>query len=1035
MFSVFAPQSMQTGYGVAMAQNNTVKGVVKDATGEPIVGASVVVKGMTQGTVTDVNGNFSLDCKPGQTLVISYIGFANQEVVASSNVNVTLQEDRALLDEVVVLGYGVQAKKKDLSAAVGVIADPESLAKHPVSSPTSMLQGQLPGVTVESSGGNPSSGHSLTIRGAGSKNGESPLWVVDGVPNAPIPSVNEIESMVVLKDAASAAIYGAQSGSAGVILVTTKKPTSGVHVAYDLNIGVNSAVKMWETLDAQQELEIQKLAYDNAGQALPDGWDVSKNPWISTTRTNWMKEIFRNALFQRHNLAFSGGSENFRNRLTVAYQNNEGAIVSTFSKDINVKYRGDLQINKWVKITEDLNWNTNTSRGDNFNGSESPVLQALCMPQSAALYNYNNTTWGGVSTDDPEYIAKYGNFAGIHGIIHNPMFGLADYTQHNNNSNVYTSTALEVGNILPGLKFISRFTYTNNHAWNKKFSPKYTQPGEGKNKNTLYYDSSVLQTWKTENTITYDNTFGKHTVGALLSTTADFYNARAFSVNRSDFVEESDAYQYFQFGTGDFLGDDSYVGDDTNVAVIGRAAYSYDDRYFVTASVRRDWAGRLPTGHNYGTFPAFTAGWKVSNEKFWEPVKDVVNFFKIRASWGRIGNINSIGMNYKSSAVLKKGLYCDPSRTAWYGVESGAGWNSSYRNTTALNPNLTWEKSEQLDLGFDLAFLGERLSLSFDYYNKRTYDLIQEQTMNWPSTIGVSPMLINNGEIQNRGFEVSLGWNDKVGKDFSYYINANASLNKNKVTNIGVTDSEGNPSVWEGLWAQRDVRFYHRTQQGGELYEFFLIKSLGVIKNEADLAEARKAQPNAQLGDLWFEDFNHDGNINNEDRQYMGNATADFTYAVNLGLTWKKLTVSAMLQGVQGAQHLNLSKMAALSMSSKVHNRSTDIYDSWTFNKNSDIPRISVLDPNNNFMTGSSWYLENASYLRVKNISVSYDLSSVLQKVAHFNERKSGLTVFFSGENLFTFTKYTGLDPECGAEDFFKYPTSKTISFGLKLTY
>jgi len=469
--------------------------------------------------------------------------------------------------------------------------------------------------------------------------------------------------------------------------------------------------------------------------------------------------------------------------------------------------------------------------------------------------------------------------------------------------------------------------------------------------------------------------------------------------------------------------------------LIGRLAYSYDDRYFLTASWRRDYAGRLPKENNYGDFPAVTAAWKISNEAFF-PENDVVNLLKLRASWGRVGNLGSIDYNYKS-ALLQKSSW---SEQAQYGPESNKVWDTFVYNSVALNPDLTWETSEQWDLGVDLDMFNNRLNVALDYFDKRTFNLIQTQTMNWPNTIGISAMLVNQGEIINRGFEAQLSWKDRINKDWSYFVSGNFSYIKNKVSDIGVKNQDGTSGVWTGEGGFRNIPYIYQTAEGQPLNSFYLIKTDGIFQSDAEAAayvkDGQRIQPNAVAGDLKFVDFNNDGKIDSNDRQYMGNATPETTFALSAGFTWKKLSVSAMLQGVGGAQAFYAGKYMALSDMEGSFNRSKEILKAWSpTNTGSDIPRLSKNDPNSNFSTASDWYLEDASYIRLKNFTVSYDLTDTLRKWAHLNERKSSMSVYFSGENLFTITDYSGMDPECGGWDAMRYPVSRVFSVGVKLTY
>ena len=1032
----------------SIAQNKTIRGRVIDKNGDAVIGASIVVKGTTRGTITNIDGEFSIDVAKNEKLVVSYIGYTSQEITPSgTDLTVVLEEDTEVLDEVVVLGYGANARKQDLSASVGVLSNTEELTTRPVSSTESMLQGQLAGVTVQANGGDPTSAPSIVIRGQGSQNGDNVLWVVDGVPGAPIASMNDIESITVLKDAASAAIYGAQSGAGGVILVTTKKAKEGApSVSYDATFGIRQATNLPVPLNAEQEIEMRKLSYANAGFTLPQGWDVTKNPWIATTRTDWMDEIFRTALYQRHNVAFNVGTENFSNRVSFAYDNDEGTLINTFNKNLSLRYNGKFKLNKWVTVSEDFVWkNTESQTSDTESAYTGAILSAIYMPASATVYNPLDGTYGGTTTEDPAYIAQYGsNFADIHGDAVNPVRTLEANNIFNRTSDIWSTSSLEIANVIPGLKFISRFTYNLKNNNYKLFSPIRDEVGKPDLSNSLTESAYRSDSWKTENTLTYDNTFGKHTIGGLFSTTADHLATRGFEVVGKDFQDESAYLQYLAYA-GSLSATDYMTGPDANVSLIARAAYSYDDRYFVTASWRRDYAGRLPKANNYGDFPAATAAWKISNEKFFHK-SDLISLLKIRASWGRVGNLGSINYNY-SSPLLGTTFWTEQ---AQYGVMSNKLWNNFVYYQTAVNPNLTWETSEQTDIGLDIEMFKERLSIQLDYFDKRTFNLIQTQTMDWPSTIGVDAMLVNQGEVRNRGFEAQVSWNDQVNKNFSYFLSANFSYLKNWVSDIGVKDEDGNPGVWTGDGSFRNLPYMYQTAEGEPLNSYYLIRTDGIFQSDAEAAayvdkNGNRIQPEAKAGDLKFVDFNGDGTIDDLDRQYCGSATPKTTFALTGGFTYKKLSVSAMykklsvsamFQGVGGAQALNVAKYMTLSDVEGNFNRDSEILNAWSpTNTSSDIPRLSKNDPNGNFSTPSDWYLEDASYLRLKNLTVSYDLTDILRKISHLKERNSRMSVYFSGENLFTITSYSGIDPECGGYDAMKYPVSRVLSVGFKLTY
>ena len=1018
----------------AYAQNVTVTGTVSDNVG-PVGMVVVFVPGSSENTMTDLDGKYEISVPSNATLEFSCMGYETVQIPVDGRtvIDVVLATDN-VLEESVVLGYGAQTKKKDLSASVGIVENVDALAARPVSSAQAMLQGQVAGVNISADGGSPTSTPNVVIRGQGSQNGDSVLWVVDGIPGAPF-SMNDVESIVVLKDAASAAIYGAQSGAGGVILVTTKKSgEKGISIDYDGVYGVRSANNLPQSLDAQQQIEMRKISYANAGLPLHDSWNVAKNPWIATTRTNWVDEIFRTAFYQRHSVALNYNTDKLKSRLSLSYDNNQGVLVGTFNEDLKVRYVGEYQLNKWVKISEDMTWTNWTGRGTDTNsGYSGSIISAIYMPQSAEAYKADGS-FGGTTTEDPAYVAQYGsNFSDAHGDAINPLRSLLADTRVDESNTFWSTTGLEIANIVKGLKFNSRFTYNTSQTFYKNFTPRRTEVGKPDNNNTLNYKTDKNYSWKTENTLTYDRTFGKHTVGGLLATTADHTYGRWFSIKGNNFPSEEEYLQYLGFA-GAKSAEDGYNAEDANVAVIARAAYSYDDRYFVTASWRRDYAARLPK-EKFGDFPAVTAAWKISNESFF-PKSETVSLLKLRASWGRIGNLGSVGKAYKSPNL---------STTTWngemnqYGHEAGLECGQFLYYRKAINQNLTWETSQQLDLGLDFNMFSDRLTMAFDFYDKKTYGLIQGQSMHWTQSIGLDAMLVNQGEIRNRGFEATIGWSDNAG-DFNYWVNANYSFNKNWVADIGVKDAQGNPGVWTGDGSYRSIPYCYQTAEGMPLNSYYLVECLGIFKSQAEIDAHKKdgklIQPNAQPGDLKFKDFNNDGKIDNGDRQYFGNAMPHSTFALSAGFNWKGLSASLMLQGVAGAQAYYAGKYSLYSDVEGNFNRGVEILNAWsTQNPDSNIPRLSKTDLNSNFTTASTWYLEDASYLRVKNLTIGYDFTNLLRKSSHFDERGSRLQVYFSGENLLTLTKYSGLDPECNGYDAVKYPVSRVLSLGVKLTY
>lgn len=1034
LLAVFFGMAISFG---AYAQNVTVTGTVTDNIG-PIGMVVVFVPGSSENTMTDLDGRYEISVPSNAALEFSCMGYETVRVPVDGRtvIDVVLKTDN-VLEESVVLGYGAQTKKKDLSAAVGIVDNVDKLAARPVSSAAGMLQGQVAGVTISSDGGSPTSSPNVVIRGQGSKNGDSVLWVVDGIPGAPF-SMNDVESIVVLKDAASAAIYGAQSGAGGVILVTTKKSgEKGVSITYDGTFGLREATNLLQPLTAEEELEMRTNSFERAGLTVPNAWNPDLNPQIAVHRTNWMDEVFRTAFYQRHSTALNYNSDKVKIRFSLNFDDNQGVLLNTYSTDLKARFVGEFKLNKYITISEDATWGTGKSHGaDTGSQTEGVLISALNMPPSASVYNADGT-FGGVTTNDPAYAAQYGSFfADAHGATINPVRQLVAESIDGESEQFFTTTGLEIHDIVKGLKFNSRFTYNVSGNFNKSFTPRRLEVGKSDNNNYLSYSTGKSYAWKTENTLTYDRTFGKHTVGALLATTSSNDHSRSLNVDATNIASEELHLQFLKYAES-VNATDSHSGWDANVAVIARGAYSYDDRYFVTASWRRDYASRLPSSSNYGDFPAVTGAWKISNEKFF-PKTDALTLLKLRASWGRIGNLGSVSRNYKNMTLDSNyhGQW-----GVFYGPETGEVVGNMLYYNSAINTNLTWETSEQLDLGLDLNLFGDRLAMAFDFYDKRTYNLIQSQTMNWTESIGLSAMLVNQGEVRNRGFEATVGWSDKIG-DWSYFINANYSYNKNWISDIGVTDAYGNKGMWTYSTSFfRGIPDFYRAEEGTPVQSYYLIECLGIFQNWDEIYNYTKdgelIQPDAQPGDLKFKDLNGDGKITLEDREYWGNCMPHSTAALTVGFSWKNLSASMMLQGVLGAQALYAGKYEIYNEGSTLTNKEKRILtDSWVEGKtDATIPMYKRADANGNFSTPSTWYLEDTSYLRIKNFTVSYDFSSLLRKSPHFAEKNSGLSVYFSGENLFTFTKYSGMDPEVNGYDGIKYPVSRILSLGVKLVY
>lgn len=1014
---VFPEESGDAGNSASNSltqQQVQVNGKVTDEAGNSLPGVSISVKGSTLGTITDGNGKYTL-AVPGKNsvLVFSFIGMKTQEVLfdGKSTINVVLKEETIGIEEVVAIGYGT-SKKEDLSAAVSTVQNIEKLKDRPVLNTASMIQGHIPGVTVTSNGGHPNAAPSVTIRGTGSKT-ESVLYVVNGVPGAPF-NPEDVESVTVLKDAASAAIYGAHAGAAGVILITTRQSKEGrPSVEYSGFYGVKSAWRLPQSLSGAEEAQVSNLAYTNAGMTPLTGWNASVNPYAQVTRTDWIDEVFRTATVQRHNVTINGGTDKMTNLFQVRYENEDGTLLNTYNKNVSLRFNSSYEINKYLKIKEELFWNNNDNRGtDTQSGYTGTILSAIYMPRSATPY-YEDGSYGGVGPRDSQYL-------GIHGDVVNPVATLLRNQSYVRNSDILSTSELHLTNLVKGLEFTSRFSYRAYNSYYKYFEPKRTEPGKPNNRNSLTYSTGKDYHWLLENTINYNRIFGKHNINLMVSSTSKEDGYRGFGLTARDFNREDDWAQFLvnaQTFTDDRPWDGQY--EDRNLSYVGRAAYSYADRYFVTGSYRRDIAGRLAVGNRAKDYPGLTAAWKVSSEPWFNiPSLDLL---KVRASWGKIGNLGSIGMYYGYPNLT--GGYS-------YQVGNGAPYSSSAYVASAYNSKLSWETSEQTDLGLDMLFFNKKLSITADYFTKKTYDLIKQQDTEWTNTYGVDAPYINQGEISNKGFEFAANYTNKVG-EFSYDLGFNIATLKNEVTYI----DENQDSYWAHNDSWRGMLYPFRSKVGEPYYSYWLVKSEGIFQSDDEAKGYKNSngtviQPNAKAGDIKFVDQNGDGKIDDSDRVYMGNAFPKATYGFSANFNWKNWDMSLFFQGVGGVKLFHAFKESTLNASEQGYNRWNKILDAWsTSNSGSDIPRICASDANKNFGTPSDWYLEDGDYLRLKTLLIGYTFKKT--------PWDGTLRLYFSGENLLTFTKYSGMDPEVGGYglDGGQYPVSRVFSFGAKLNF
>ncbi len=1004
--------------GVWGFAQTVLTGEVTDGENNSIIGASVYVKGTDNGTVSDLDGKFSLEINETQgTLVVSFIGFKDFETDFSSSQQFTvkLEADYANLEDVVVIGYGA-VKKKDLTGAVAAVANVEQISSRPVSSVQDFFQGQVAGVTVRQQGGDPTADAAITIRGIGSVNNESPLWVVDGMPyyGGPL-NPNDIASVTVLKDAASASIYGAQASS-GVIVVTTKKGRSKkINISVDAYAGIQQATNLPTPLTAEQQNWAYNTAADNSGAERDAARDSGKNPWGNVNRTNWVDEIFRSASVYSTNIALDGSSKNANYSASFNYQDKEGVLLGTSSKKYSLRLKTEFKPADKLQIGQNLYIVNREAVGTNTSSSYSgTIINAIYMPSAAPVYDENGSFHG---------VAPEGSvYAGAYGDVYNPVALLERPTTSNPRTYIDANFYGEY-TLLEGLKLRSSFSISRRNQDYKKFSPKIPESGRPSEMNYLNQSNSKRNKWVWDNQITYSKSFGKHLFDVTGVYSSQYTNYEYNSVKAQDFAREEDWYQYLE-NAGEITGYNSDVYEDALTSAIGRLIYTYNDKYILSGSIRRDQTSRLASNNNSDVFHSVSAAWKISNESFMSNL-DWLYHLKLRASWGQVGNIQSVSY-YAYNVPMS-------SHRPTIG-EGNAQRVSGYYVKQQSNSDLTWETAESYNVGLDMTLLDGKIDIVADYFEKYTKDMIMTNAADPHTGVSKGPTS-NVGTVKNSGIELSLGYKGNIG-EFKYSVSGNISSIKNELQDLDRYTSEY-------IYHRDNVRstlYPFRSEPGHELFSYHLITCEGTFKSQKEIEEhvdkeGKLIQPNAKPGDLKFKDVNGDGEINSDDKTFKGSAFPDFTYGINLYAAYKNFDISMFLQGVAGAKLFNGYKYTTYSAAQQGYNLDNRVLDAWSeSNTGSNTPMLRVDDPNANFGTNSDWYLEDASYLRMKNLTVGYNLpNNLMNKMV----KGSSLRIYASCENLFTITDYTGMDPEVGGQgiDMGNYPVYKTFSGGISLKF
>ncbi|MDE7409589.1 MAG: TonB-dependent receptor [Muribaculaceae bacterium] len=997
----------------AWAQNLTVTGVVTSKEdGEPLIGATVRVQGTSKGTATDFDGNYTLtDVPSNATLVFNYVGYQEISipVKGQTNINAQLSETATSLDELVVVGYGV-AKKSDLTSSISTIKGSE-LNEMVSGNAMDAIQGRVPGVQVISGGG-PGSNPAVMIRGVTSVNGTAPLYVVDGVPlntdNINFLNNNDIESMEVLKDASASAIYGTRASN-GVIIITTKKGKSGAtHVDFSASAGWQYIPKpsiAW----ADEYEKVFYARYENDGRVAP--WNSPYVDYGEVDSTDWWKLVVdKTAVVQNYSLSVRGGNDKYVYSLSAGYYRNNSQFKGGYWDKMNVRLNTEYNFTNWLKAGLDL--------APNLESWESaPELFSAAMGMDPTTPVYRPESEWDPANPMNDYQRSYNNQEW------NPVASLARMDNHSTKFQLLMNPYLQIQPIRQltlRTQFGANLWYQRSDGYDYAF---HIDALEQSAKDKAYRNYSDQLNWSWTNTATYMDTFAeKHNLTLMAGFTAERYANYWANASRQDIPGNSSLLHEVGAGTGDQFanGGTSYQ---TLASVLGRVMYNFDNRYYLTASIRYDGSSRFPKGNKWATFPSVSLAWRLSEESFMENTRGWLDQAKVRLGWGKVGNQN-----------IDPGLFLST-------MDNGVNYvfNSTRFPSTIVgqmgNPYLRWETVEDYDFGIDATFLRNRLNLTFDLYQKNSHDMLYAAQglliAGNPAWMGAITQ--NIGEMRARGWELSLSWRDKAG-DFGYDVGVQLSGVRNKAIKFS-----GDGPVLTGKGLNESII---RNEDGQLISRFYGYTADGLFQNWEDVyshtdEHGTLLQPDAQPGDIRFKDLNHDGVLNDSDKSYIGNPYPDLMIGFNVGLNWKGWDFIANFYGTYGNDVFNLEKRRYSGGGGQNVYRGT-LDKAWHGEGTSnDIPRLSYNDLNQNYGRVSSFYVEDGSYLRCKLITLGYTLPK--KWLGNYN-----LRLYFSAQNLFTITKYSGMDPERPLYDESviekgignaKYPTPQTYLFGVDFKF
>ena len=1044
----------------SVQQSKKVTGNVSDAEG-PIIGASVVEKGNAgNGTVTDLDGNFSLNVKPGATIVVTYIGYQKQEIVVGnqSNFNVTMKTDDKTLEEVVVVGYGVQKKKLVTGSTIEVKGD--DIQKMNTTQVLGALQSQTPGVNIQAASGQPGDGFKISIRGAGTNGNTAPLYIIDGVAGD-INNLNpaDIERIDVLKDAASCAIYGSAAAN-GVILVTTKQGKKGkIQVSYDANVGWANVYRMPKMLTAKQYMEVMDQVRFNSGESGYDwksimGEDLY-NSYMdgSNEGTNWVEAIRnKNAVTTSHSLNVTGGSDRSTFSMGAGYQYQDGVFGNVVKSDYrrftfrinseHVIYRNDKGMDV-VKIGENIYYQHKQNQGIQIGGQYSNELSNM-LRANPAIPMYNADGSYTKAEDLKNWVDNYNSYSV------NPVYKMLNQQSGHNksiNQNLHATGYLEIQPI-KNLVYRGQLNYNQNTWTWRTFLPIF----DANRTNADYFRTEDKATnqigtswgWSTTNTLSYKfDLQKKHNFDILVGT--EYGESRpdfGFSLNatssNSVFGDMTHAYMTYMKNNNAAAVTGTPCDDSRSMSYFGRVNYNFNEKYMLSAIMRADGNSKFAPGQRWGYFPSVSAGWVISNEKFLAKTVSWLDFLKLRAGWGQNGNAQTIN-NFQWQGAFAFDT------SSYYTFNGNPDQYVSGAAPSRLpNEDLTWETSEQLNIGLDARFLSGRLGFTLDWYNKKTKDLLVAVPVD--PTTGFSTQMKNAGTVENKGIELSLSWNDKIGKDFQYNVGWNMAYNHNEVTEVKSNQTYNNGG--NDLLAQ-NTGYMARFEEGHPIGYFWGYKTEGVMQNEADVqayldknckgnAANSKQGTGIKPGDLKFVDVNGDGVVNDDDKTELGDPHPDVTMGITLGASYKGFDLSVTGFGAFGQQ---VARSFRKFTDGEYENFTTEVYDYWhgegTSNK---YPLLAHMNAGPNWQTISDIYIEDASYFRLQNLTVGYDFTKIWK-----NSPFQQLRLYFAAQNLFTITGYKGMDPENGTSigsdswvtgvDVGNYPQPRTYMVGVNVKF